>query len=104
MSITAFSSTISHIETVGNVPVPHLSVPAPTPLLIAAAVADEDVAELNLGEKKKKKKKKVVLEVAVRTPAVRCIPSFTQVLNTITRKFGWSKTDGVRSTHADNSF
>ena len=32
-----------------------------------AAVADEDVAELNLGEKKKKKKKKVVLEVAVRS-------------------------------------
>jgi len=32
-----------------------------------AVVADEDIAELNLGEKKKKKKKKVVLEVAVRS-------------------------------------
>ena len=51
-----------------------LASPPPLPILVEqgsasnrAAVADEDIAELNLGEKKKKKKKKVVLEVAVRS-------------------------------------
>ena len=68
---------LSCVVTLLSLPEPFQSDrPPPTPALAPtrrshaaadpAAVADEDVAELNLGEKKKKKKKKVVLEVAVR--------------------------------------